>query len=178
MRTYRRRSFWWVGIIFGLFSGLIVFLFQLLLFHLSTNTFSPVYLIIYLIPFIAMSMASRRLREHYGEGVLGFGQGFRLSVLTGFVSATIMSVMVYFIYSELFEAALLLRASQLHASLVSENPGMDFNLMKQRKDLISKLLSPVSLAIYYFIIQIVLAPVLAFFIAIFAMRRRRDITDI
>jgi uncharacterized membrane protein YhaH (DUF805 family) len=175
---HEKKHFWLVGILTGFFSGLTVFLVQLILFHLSLSSFSIIYGLLYLIPFIAMAYASVRLRDRYGSNMLLFGQSFKLSLLTGFLSAVIMSVMIYYVYSYLFIPALQQRATQLNSELLSADPGMSFDKMKERKQLIIKLLSPLSLAIYYFVVNTVLLPFYAFIIAIFAHRRRRDITDI
>jgi uncharacterized membrane protein YhaH (DUF805 family) len=175
---YEKKHFWLVGILTGFFSGLLVFLFQLILFHLSLSSFSIIYALLYLIPFIAMTYASMRLRDRYGSNMLLFGQSFKLSLLTGFLSAVVMSLMIYYVYTNLFIPALQQRAAQLNSELLSTDPGMSFDKMKERKQLIIKLLSPISLAIYYFVVNTVLLPFYAFIIAIFAHRRRRDITDI
>ncbi len=175
---YRQLHFWMVGLVTGFFAGLIMLLVQLLLFHLLQGSFSPAFGLIYLVPFVAMSMAARRLRERYGDGVLRFGQAFRLSVLIGITTALVMATSVFFVYDILFDQALQLRAAQLNASVVKARPDMDFELLKQRRSLVSQLMSPFSLAVYYLVIQLLLLPVYAFIIAIFARRRRRDITDI
>ncbi len=175
---HAKKHFWLVGILTGIFSGMIVFLAQLFLFYLSLDSFSITYILIYLLPLIPMFYAAGRLRERYGSGVLYFNQAYGLALLTGFISALVMSVMVYYVYTYLFVPALQQRAAQLQASLISNGQGLAFQMMKERKQLITKLLSPFSLSVYYFIAQLVLLPLYAFIIAIFARRRLRDITDI
>lgn len=175
---YKKKYFWLVGTLTGFFLGMLVFLLQLLLFNLAISSFSPFYVLIYLLPFFGMYHAARRLREGYGLGVLHFSQGFRIAMLTGFVSAVVMSLMMYYVYSNLFIPALQQRASQLHAELLATDVTKTFDSMKERKQLITKLLSPMSLSVYYFAVNIVLLPLFAFLIAIFARRSRRDITDL
>ena len=158
---YKKKYFWLVGTLTGFFLGMLVFLLQLLLFNLAISSFSPFYVLIYLLPFFGMYHAARRIREGYGLGVLHFSQGFRIAMLTGFVSAVVMSLMMYYVYSNLFIPALQQRASQLHAELLATDVTKSFDSMKERKQLITKLLSPLSLSVYYFAVNIVLLPLFA-----------------
>ncbi len=177
LRMYKQWQFWLVTLLTGFFAGALMLLVQLVLFHLTFESFSPIYILIYIIPFIAMAFACIRLRERYGQGVLGFGQAFRQALLTGLIAAIVMSVLVYFVYDSLFASALQLRAAQLNATLVKLHPELDFGLMKQRRNLVSQLMEPIALGIFYFLMQLLLLPIYAFIIAIFVRRRRRDITD-
>lgn len=175
---YKQWQFWVVALVTGFFAGALMLLIQLALFHLMPEWFSPVYILIYLVPFVAMAFAAVRLRERYGDGVLSFGQAFRLSLVTGFITAAVMSALAYFVYNSLFASALQLRAAQLNAAIVKMEPELDFELMKQRRNMVAQLMGPSALALFYFVMQLLLLPIYAFIIAIFARRRRRDITDI
>jgi hypothetical protein len=174
---YKIKHFWIVGIITGFFSGLVVFLLLLVLMHFSTNSVSVMYILIYLLPLFFMGFGSVRLRDKYGEEVLELGQGFRVSMLIGFVSAVVMSIMIYLIFTYLMLPSLGYRVGILESELISQNPEQSFSEIKQKKELIHQMLSPVSLAVYYFGINLVLLPFQAFLIAIFARRRNRDISD-
>lgn len=124
-----------------------------------------------------MGFGAVRLRDRFGEEVIRFGQGFRISLLIGFISAVIMSIMIYVVFTYLMLPSLGYRVGILESELISQNPGQSFSEIKQKKELIHQMLSPISLAVYYLGINLVLLPFQAFLIAIFARRRNRNISD-
>lgn len=174
---YQKKHFWIVGLITGFFSGLLVFLLLIVLMHFSTNSFSFFYLLIYLLPLVFMGFGAVRLREKFAENVLEFGQAFRLSILIGVLSSVIMSTMIYYIFTYLMLPSLGYRVGILESELISQNPGQSFSEIKEKRNLIHQMLSPLSLSVYYFVINIVLLPFQAFIIAIFAHRTNRNISD-
>jgi len=174
---YKKRNFWAVTLFTGFFSGLLAFVLLTLLMHLSAESFSPIYVLIYLLPVITMFWACIRLRERYNYGMLTFSQGFRVSFTTGLFSALFLSLAVYFVFSHLFMPSLFQRVNMLEADFVLNNPGLPLAEIKDKKELIQQMLTPLSLAVYFFIINAILLPFVAFIIAIFARRRSRFIED-
>lgn len=174
---YKTRHFWTVALFTGFFSGLLAFVLLSLLMFLASESFSPLYIMVYLLPFFTMSYAAVRLRDRYGLGMLRFSQGFRLSFTTGLVSALVFSATIYFVFSFLFMPGLFQRANMLEADFVLNNPGLPLSEIKEKKELIQQMLTPLSLSVYFFIINALVLPLAAFIIAIFARRRNRLIED-
>lgn len=175
---YKKKYFWIVGVITGFFSGLLIFLLLIVLTFLLGNSFSLLYIVLYLAPIFAMGFACVRLRERYLDGMLEFSMGFRLSVLTGFVSALVMSLMIYYVFTFLLLPSLHHRVAILESELLASNPDQTMDQIKGNKYLIQQILTPLSMALYYFIVNVFLMPLFATIIAIFAKRRNRYIDDL
>ncbi|HMM10944.1 MAG TPA: DUF4199 domain-containing protein [Bacteroidales bacterium] len=174
---YKTWQFLLVMLVSGLFTGLIAFVVYLGLLSFGTQIFSPANLLIYFVPFIGMWIAAVRLRNRYNYRMLSFGQGFRISFSTGFLSAVVFSVMVYYMFSGLFESLLNARINALVGQLVLDNPSLGLDELNNRKELVHRMLAPLSQAVYFFAFNFVLLPVWAFLIAIFVRKRGRILNE-
>lgn len=85
--------------------------------------------------------------------------------------------MIYFIFTHLLQTTLDHRVLFLESQILASDPGQSLVDIKEKKQLIQKMLTPFSMAVYYFIVNMVLLPVFALIIAIFAKRRNRFIDD-
>lgn len=174
---YKTWQFLLVMLITGLFTGMVAFVVYLSLLSFVHSIFSPVYLMLYLVPFAGMWIAALRLRNRYNYRMLSYGQGFRISFSTGFVSALVFSFMVYYLFSGTLESLLNQRINTLVSQVVLENPSMSLDDLNRRKDLVNRMLAPLSQAVYFFAFNFAMLPIAAFLIAIFARRRGRIIND-
>ncbi|MCE1202017.1 MAG: DUF4199 domain-containing protein [Bacteroidia bacterium] len=174
---YKSWQFLLVMIVTGLFTGLIAFVVYLGLLSFIHSIFSPVNLLLYIVPFVGMWIAAVRLRNRYNYGMMRFGQGFRISFSTGFVSALVFSGLVYYLFSGLLEPLLNQRINTLVGQAVLENPSLGLEELNNRKELVHRMMAPLSQAVYFFAFNFVLLPVSAFLIAIFARRRGRILNE-
>jgi hypothetical protein len=173
--VYSSKHFWLVCSITGLFSGLWLLVLYFGLSLLTNNYYSIYYILIYLFPLFTAYLASIILRNRFGKGVMRFAQSFKLTIFTLIISAVFFSVGIYFIYIYLNQPAFDMRTSLIESEIMLKENGMTMDEMKEKKDVIHQILSPMSIAVMYFILNIVLTPFFALIIAIFAKRKSRFI---
>jgi ABC-type uncharacterized transport system involved in gliding motility auxiliary subunit len=68
-----------------------------------------------------------------------------------------------------------MRASQVEADVLLRGRVLSLEEISQKKEMVSQMNSPLSVSMMYFILNLVLTPVFAFIIAIFAWRKNRII---
>jgi hypothetical protein len=164
-----------VGLLTGFFGGLVNYIILLLLLYFVHDSYSLLYIMIYLFPFVFVAFANIRLRERYNQGMLSFGQSFRLSVLTGFFASLVLSLMVYFVFTYFLTGILHYRALALESDLIGLQNVKSMEEIRNLKVWIKNMLSPLNLAAYYFILNLILIPIQAVIIAIFVWRKKRFI---
>jgi hypothetical protein len=167
--------FWLVGISTGIFSGLLMLLLYFGMNYLANSYFSVYYIFIYLFPLISLGAACYFLQRFFGMGVLRFKHAFRLSLLTSVISAAIFSIGMYFVFSQLNQPAISARSTMIESDYILGRQGLTYNEMRDKKEQIAQILSPLSIAVMYFLLNIVLTPLFALIIAIFAKRKNRFI---
>lgn len=172
---HHSKHFWITGLITGFFGGLVHFIILLLLMYFIQEAFSLFFLLVYLFPIVFFAIASIRLRDRYNQGMLSFGQSFRLSLLTGIFASVILSLMVYFIFTHLLTGILHYRALTMEAELIGIQADKTMEEIRNTKMWIRQMLSPLNLAFYYFGLNLLLIPIQAFIIAIFVWRKKRFI---
>lgn len=167
---YKNVHFWVVIFLSGLFGGLLIFV-LLFTFNLLLNSyFSFLYLFIYLSPLVVMHFATTRLRDFFGQGVMSMKQAFVTAFSAGFLSALVMSLTIYFVYAYLNSPALEHRFSTLEAEMLRQG---NMEELRQKRQLLRSLINPKSMAIYFGAVNLLLLPLYAFLIAIFAKRKNK-----
>jgi hypothetical protein len=167
--------FWLVGILSGLFSGLIMLVLYFSVNYLANNYFSVYYIFIYFFPLLSLWTACYVLRHFFGLGVLRFKHAFRLSLLTSFISAIVFSIGMYFVFTYLNQPSTGARSTLIESEYQLGRQGLSFEEIKDKKEQLQLFLSPFSIAFMYFLLNIVLTPFFALIIAIFARRKNRFI---
>lgn len=170
---YKTWHFLLVMIVAGLFTGLITFVVYLALLSFVQGIYSPVHIMLYIVPFAGMWVAALRLRRRFSYDMISFGQAFRISFSTGFVAAIVFSLMVYYLFSDPLAHVLNQRINTLVGQVVLDNPSLGLDEISRRKELVHRMMAPMSQAIYFFAFNFVLLPVSAFLIAIFVRKRSR-----
>ncbi|MBK9290745.1 MAG: DUF4199 domain-containing protein [Bacteroidetes bacterium] len=174
---YKTWQFILVMLVAGLFTGLVAFVVYLALLSFVPAVFSPAFFLIYLVPFSGMWLAAVSLRNRFNYGMLRFGQGFRISFATGFVAAVVFSVAIYYMFSDMLASVLNRRIDFLVGQVVLDNPSLGLEELNNRKELVRRMLAPMSQALYFFAFNFASLPLSAFLIAIFARRRGRILDD-
>lgn len=170
---YKNWQFWVVGSFTGFFGGLITFLLLFLINLLVVKEYSYLYLAAYLAPGFFYWLASTRLRDRYNEGILGFGNSFRMSILTGFVLTVVMSMAVYLIYEYLNNPTLEFRVNRIETEMIAESTQSGLEQINSNRLYVRELMTPKYLAILHATVNLALLPVYAFFIGTFARRKNR-----
>lgn len=175
---YRKYQFWMVGLVTGFFGGLINFTLLILVWYFIHDSFSLSYILIYLFPLVFLCYANIGLRDRYSNHMLLFGQSFRLSLLTGITSAIVMSAMAYFGFSFFLKGILNYRILSVEADLmVAQQSNQSYDNFRELSYWVRQMLSPINMALYYFIFNLILLPIQAAIIAIFVWRKKRIISN-
>ncbi len=172
---YLSKHFWFVGLLSGLFSGLILLFLYFGLNYLTNNYYSVYYIFIYLFPLFSFWLSSKILRDSFGLGVLGFKQSFKLSMLSGILLSFLFSIGVYYIYTNIAKPTIDSRVLMVESDVMLSGKGLSYNQITNKREAVKGLLSPLSIASLYFLYYIVLTPIFALIIAIFAKRKNRFI---
>ncbi len=162
--------FWLVILLSGLFGGLLIFVLLFTFNLLLDSYFSFLYLFIYLSPLVVMHFATTRLRDYFGQGVISFRQAFTTSFFTGLITALVISLTIYFVYAHLNSPALEQRFSLLESEISQQGSPDD---IRHKRQMLRSLIHPKSMAIYFGVVNLLLLPLYAFLIAIFAKRKNR-----
>ncbi|MDP3462278.1 MAG: DUF4199 domain-containing protein [Bacteroidales bacterium] len=170
---YKTWQFWLVGLFTGFFGGLLTFLLLFLVNLLVVKEYSYLYLFVYLAPLFFLWFSCLRLRNNYAQGVLSFGSGFRLSLLTGLILVSVLSLAIYFVYTYLNNPTLEFRINRIETDLVSKEAANGLQSINSKRQFLREIMSPAYLAIVHAIVNLSLLPVYAFLIAIFARRKNR-----
>ncbi len=171
---YKTLHFWLVAPLSGLFGGLLVFVLLFTFNLLLDRSFSLIYVMVYLFPLFIMWYATAVIRDRFGMGVISFRQAFFFSAFTGIITAFVMSVVIYYVYTHLNAPALQYRANQLEAELLQSAIHGD---LQEKKSMVRSLMNPRQLALYFGMLNLILMPVFALFIAIFAKRKNRYLDE-
>jgi hypothetical protein len=170
---YKNWQFWVVGSFTGFFGGLLTFLILFLVNLLVVSEYSYLYLAAYITPAFFYWYACTRLRNRYAQGVMSFSTGFRLSLLTGLILITLMSAAIYFVYTYLNNPTLEFRINRIETELISNEATSGLGKINSTRQFVRELMTPKYLAVMQATVNLVLLPVYAFFIAIFARRKNR-----
>ncbi|MDD4374870.1 MAG: DUF4199 domain-containing protein [Bacteroidales bacterium] len=162
---------WWTIVLTGIFTGLVLFTVYFLLMVQNNQIVSWMFASIYLIPLIGMTYASIRVKNRYLGGYMKFSESFLISWLTGFLSAVVYSIFIYFIFTFLNSNELDYRALLLEQFLQMQSGSISIQEIHTMKSNISQLLSASYLALLNLIFHSVLATIYAFIIAIFVRRK-------
>lgn len=174
-RYYSNSQFWWVTSIFGLFTGLIVFVIYFLLSLLFKQEVSVFYSLTYLLPLAGMTLAVLRLRDHYGHGTLRFSQAFWCSWITAIIAALVFAAALYFVYSQMNPGELKHKALAIEQGILAQSNTMSVIEIRSLRQYIQTMLSPAYLAGMNFIFYSLSGVFYALIIAIFARRKDRFI---
>jgi hypothetical protein len=170
---YKTWQFLLVMLVAGVFTGIITFFVYLALLSFVHSIFSPAHIMLYFVPLAGMWIAALRLRRRFSYDMLRLGQAFRISFSTGFVAAIVFSLLIYYMFSGPLEHVLNQRIDILVGQVVLDNPSLGLDELNNKKEMVHRLLAPLSQAVYFFAFNFVLLPFSAFLIAIFVRKRGR-----
>lgn len=174
-RYYSIGQFWGVTSVFGLFTGLVVFVIYFLFSLLFKHQVSVFYTLIYLLPLAGMIMAVLRLRDFYGQGTIRFSQAFWCGWVTALITAIVFAVALYLIYSKMNLGELKYKAMAIEQRILAQSNTMSLTEIRSLRQYIQTVLSPSYLAAVNFIFYSAFGAIYALLIAIFARRKDRFI---
>lgn len=161
---------WKVSLNFGLIAGVVVIIFQLLLYVLDLDT-AEEYKALNLLPYAfiigGMIWASLSYRDLHNNGLSTYGESFKTAFLTGLFASVLISIYVFLIGSiddSIAKEALLRAEEQMYEQDLSEeqiNQGLKFTQF---------VVKPAVSAVMALIINTILSVVFALIISIFTKR--------
>lgn len=170
---YTKWQFRLTALITGLFFGLLMLVYYFALGLVVNDYYSILYAGIYLIPVAAYSYAPMILRNRYNNGYLSFRQSFKSSFLTGITVSLIFSAGLFFGIKYLNQPVFSLRSSMLESDVMLNSSSLSLDEISRQRELVKQFIAPFPVSVSYFLANLILIPFYAFFIAIFAMKRRK-----
>jgi len=163
------------GLMPGIYTGLALIVFRLILFLLDVDNESSWNYTIYAVLALGLYMGIVNYRDNYLNGVMSYGKAFGSGFAIGLISSLIMGIFTYFfvVYIDTgLIAEIMLKSEE---SMLTQNPNMTDEQVDQALKMVSIFTTPVMMSVMGFIVNLITSVILSLIIAIFAKREDRSI---
>ena len=149
--TYTGKQYWSTIIISGLLLSVLLSLAYMIFYERLYVEFSYLFSIIYLIPFVWLSITLAFFKNRFVWSEFSYGKAFTMSFLCGIIGSTVFSGVIYMLYAYI---------------------GMESRMgLYENGRMMRELFSPMATAISMLIINVILSLVYSLIIAIFARKK-------
>lgn len=171
-----QKSAFMPSLINGIYLGLTLVVFSLLMFLLDVDRESWINYISYVIMAAGLYMAIVNYRDKLSGGFIEYGKAFSAGFYTGLIASLITTIFTY-IYVQYIDPGLieeiLVKAEE---SMLESNPEMSDEQLSQALSMTKSLVaSPMMMAIWSFLFNVIAATLLSLIIAIFAKRENQQV---
>ena len=149
--TYTGKQYWTTVVVSGLLLSAVLSLVYIIFYERLYVASSYLFSIIYLIPFVWISITLAFFKNKFVWSEFSYGQAFLMSLLTGVIGAVIFSGVIYVLYAYLG---------------MESRMGLYENGRQMRE-----LFSPLATAASLLIINVILSLIYSLIIAIFARKK-------
>ena len=149
--TYTGKQYWSTVIISGLLLSVLLSLAYVIFYERLYVEFSYLFSIIYLIPFVCLSVTLAFFKNKFVWSEFSYGKAFQMSFISGLIGSVIFSVVIYILYAYVG---------------IESRIGLYENGRQMRQ-----LFSPLATAISMLIINVILSLFYSLIIAIFARKK-------
>ena len=149
--TYTGKQYWTTVVVSGLLLSAVLSLVYIIFYERLYVASSYLFSIIYLIPFVWISITLAFFKNKFVWSEFSYGQAFLMSLLTGVIGAVIFSGVIYVLYAYLG---------------MESRMGLYENGRQMRE-----LFSPAATALSMLIINVILSLLYSLIIAIFARKK-------
>jgi hypothetical protein len=156
------------SLMYGIYLGLALVVYSLLLFLLDVDTESWLKWISYLILAAGMFWAMISIRDKQLGGFMSYGKAFGTGFWTVLFASVISAIFTYFYVIYIDPGMIdeiLLKAEE---SMLEGNPNMSDEQLDQALAMTEKFISPVMISVWAFIANVIFGTILSLIIAIFA----------
>jgi len=159
-----------VSLMYGIYLGLALIAYSLLMFVLDVDRESKIMWVSYLIMAAGLFWAMVSVRDKYFGGFISYGKAFATGFWTALFAAIIGALFTY-IYVIYLDPGMiddiLLKAEE---SMLEGNPNISDEQLEQALSMTEKFTSPVMITVFAFLANVIFATILSLIIAIFAKR--------
>lgn len=149
--TYTGKQYWSTVVISGLLLSVLLSLAYVIFYERLYVEFSYLFSIIYLIPFVWLSVTLAFFKNKFVWSEFTYGHAFLMSFITGIISSIIFSGVIYVLYAYI---------------------GMESRMgLYENGHIMRELFSPMVTAISMLIINVILSLLYSLIIAIFARKK-------
>jgi len=155
---------------YGLYLGIALILFSLIMYLLDIDRESPIMYISYLVMAGGLFWAMISFRDKINGGFVSYGKAFGTGFWTGLFAAIIGSIFTY-IYVTMIDPGMideiLFKAEE---QILESSPNMSDEQLDQALSMTEKFTSPIMITIWGFVANVIFATILSLIIAIFVKR--------
>jgi hypothetical protein len=149
--TYTGRQYWLTTVISGLLLSVLLSLVYIIFYERLYVESSYLFSIIYLIPFVWLSITLAFFKNKFVWSSFSYGKAFLMSVLSGIIASILFSGVIFLLYSSL---------------------GMESRMgLYENGCMMRELFSPLATAVSMLIINVILSIIYSLIIAIFARKK-------
>jgi hypothetical protein len=160
----------------GLFLGVALVLFSLLMYVIGVAMDSKIQWISYVIMIAGLVLAIKQWRDKYNNGFLTYGQAFSNGFLTILVSGIISSIWILLFFGVIAPGEIEKMMEIAEENMYESQPNMSDEQIEMALKYSRMFMSPVWMAVWGFIGNIVVGAVLSAIIAIF-MKKEKPIFE-
>ena len=160
------------SIIYGLLLGLALILFSLIMYLLDIDRESKIMWISYLITIGGMFWAMTAYRDKYAGGYISYGGAFGVGFWTGLLASVLTAIFTY-IYVTMIDTGLIEQILiDAEDKILESNPNIGDEELETALHYTEMFTSPVMLAVWGFIANVIFATIFSLIIAIFVKREK------
>ena len=160
---------------FGLFTGLALIVFSLILFLLGAEKQSYWNLVNYVIIIAGIYWGMTNIRTRYLDNVMSYGKAFGIGFWITLVFAVLVAIFTFFYLKYLDPAILQNAVSQAEDKILAANPNISDADLDRALSMAKTFATPLMSAISQLVFNIIAGAVISLIIAIFAKREDKTI---
>ncbi|MCF6342636.1 MAG: DUF4199 domain-containing protein [Bacteroidales bacterium] len=171
-----KRSVVMPSLMYGIYLGIVLIVFNLIMYLLDVDRASGLMRVSYLIMATGLFLAMISVRDKYLDGFASYGKAFGTGFWTGLFAAVLGALFTYidvlYIDPGMIDE-ILVKAEE---SMLAANPNMSDEQLDQALSMTEMFTSPLMITVWAFIENVVSATILSLIIAIFAKRENQSAT--
>lgn len=159
----------------GIYLGLALIVFRLVLFLLDVDMESYVNFSIYVVLAIGLFWGIVNYRDVHRQGLISYGGAFGSGFAIGLYASVLLGIFTYFFVQYIDPSLVEQVMIKAEEGMLDQNPNMTDEQIEQALSMVEIFSSPVMLAVMGFIYNVVISVIFSLIIAIFAKREDRSI---
>jgi len=163
------------SLMYGIYLGLVLIVFSLVMYLLDVDQESKLMWISYLIMAAGLYLAMVNFRDKQSDGFISYGTAFGTGFWTGLFSGILTGIFLYVYVTAIdpgFLDDILLKAEE---AILESSPDIGDEELEKVLSMSERFTSPVMIAIWSFIASVLFTTILSLIIAIFAKREKNPV---
>jgi len=159
----------------GIYLGVALIVFRLILFLLDVEMESYLNWTIYVVLAIGLYLGIINFRDKHRGGLITYGNAFGAGFAIGLFASLIMGIFTYFFVEYIDTSVVGQVMIKAEEGMLAQNPDMTDEQLDQALSMVKIFSSPVMMAVLGFVYNLVISVIFSLIIAIFAKREDRSI---